>query len=87
MARNILVTGRPGAGKTTLVQKVIAAGIPLAGGFVTEEVRQGGRRAGFRVESVVSTLFQRPGQVEHTEAPRQGLFNDAGFTIILAGKK
>ena len=43
-------------------------------------------RAGFRVESVVSTLFQPPGEVEHTEAPRQGLFKDAGFTIIVADR-
>jgi nucleoside-triphosphatase len=48
--KNILITGRPGIGKTTLIQK-------LAGrlrdrrprGFYTEEIRQAGVRKGFRL--------------------------------------
>jgi len=44
-------------------------------------------RAGFSVERVVSTLFQKPGEVEFNEPPRDGFSPDAGFTIILAGKK
>jgi nucleoside-triphosphatase THEP1 len=39
MADKILLTGRPGVGKTTVVQRLIATGAPLAGGFVTEEIR------------------------------------------------
>lgn len=74
MARNILVTGRPGAGKTTLVQKVIAAGIPLAGGFVTEEVRQGGRRAGFRVEDLRSGVEGALAHVSRKGRPRVGKY-------------
>jgi SAM-dependent methyltransferase len=42
--------------------------------------------AGFTVERVISTLFQRPGQVEHLESPKQGFSSDGGFTIIVAGK-
>jgi SAM-dependent methyltransferase len=42
--------------------------------------------AGFTVERVISTLFQRLGRVEHLESPRQGFSPDAGFTIIVAGK-
>ncbi|MEJ2184033.1 MAG: nucleoside-triphosphatase [Nitrospirota bacterium] len=45
---NILITGAPGAGKTTLIQRV-AAKIPEARGFYTEEIREGGRRKGFRL--------------------------------------
>jgi nucleoside-triphosphatase len=45
---NILITGAPGAGKTTLIQRV-AAQIPEARGFYTEEIREGGRRKGFRL--------------------------------------
>jgi nucleoside-triphosphatase len=41
-------------GKTTLVRTVIARGIPLAGGFVTEEIRRQGQRTGFRVTDVLS---------------------------------
>lgn len=47
---NILVTGPPGSGKTTAVRKAAdrlqARGVHVAG-FVTEEVRQEGRRVGF----------------------------------------
>jgi SAM-dependent methyltransferase len=41
---------------------------------------------GFSIEKVISTLFQNPGEVNHTELPRQGFSADTGFTVILAGK-
>jgi len=44
------------------------------------------KKAGFFVEQITSTLFQRPGEVNHIELPRQGFSADAGFTVILAGK-
>jgi len=43
-------------------------------------------QAGFVMERILSTLFQRPGQVQHVEEPKEGYFPDAGFTIIMAGK-
>jgi SAM-dependent methyltransferase len=43
-------------------------------------------RAGFRIEKIISTLFQRPEEVYSTEDPKEGYFPDAGFTIIVAGK-
>ncbi|XP_004281627.1 cancer-related nucleoside-triphosphatase isoform X1 [Orcinus orca] len=52
MARHVFLTGPPGVGKTTLIQKVSevlkSSGVPVDG-FYTEEVRQGGRRIGFDV--------------------------------------
>ena len=42
--------------------------------------------AGFAIEKVVSTLFQRPGKVEEQESPQEGFSPDAGFTIIVASK-
>ncbi|XP_053769219.1 cancer-related nucleoside-triphosphatase [Desmodus rotundus] len=52
MARHVFLTGPPGIGKTTLIQKASevlkASGVPVDG-FYTEEVRQGGRRVGFDV--------------------------------------
>jgi hypothetical protein len=43
-------------------------------------------QAGFVTERIISTLFQKPGEVHRTENPREGYFPDAGFTIIVAGK-
>ncbi|XP_025140302.1 cancer-related nucleoside-triphosphatase isoform X2 [Bubalus kerabau] len=52
MARHVFLTGPPGVGKTTLIQKATevlkSSGVPVDG-FYTEEVRQGGRRIGFDV--------------------------------------
>jgi nucleoside-triphosphatase len=45
----LLLTGRPGVGKTTVIRKVTAHLGSCAGGFVTEEIRQQGRRTGFRL--------------------------------------
>lgn len=46
----LLVTGVPGIGKTTLIQRIAQrlAGLPLAG-FYTQEVRAGKQRVGFRL--------------------------------------
>lgn len=47
----VLITGQPGCGKTTLVRKVARSlSIPLCG-FFTSEIRHGGRRVGFEMES------------------------------------
>ena len=44
------------------------------------------RQAGFSIEKIISTLFQKPGEVEHMEFPQEGFSSDAGFTILLAEK-
>lgn len=49
MSKNILLTGEPGCGKTTLIQRVLAHLSHPAGGFYTEELRSGGVRQGFRM--------------------------------------
>jgi len=41
--------------------------------------------SGFAIEKVVSTLFQKPGEVKDMETPRSGVSPDAGFTVIIAG--
>ncbi|MFC2062502.1 class I SAM-dependent methyltransferase [Chloroflexota bacterium] len=51
-----------------------------------EEVKTMLKEAGFFIEEVVSTLFQKPYKVEHLESPRKGFSKDAGFVVIVAGK-
>lgn len=49
MGPALLLTGRPGVGKTTVIRAVIDRSGLYAGGFLTEEMREGGRRVGFRL--------------------------------------
>jgi nucleoside-triphosphatase len=51
--KNILLTGPPGCGKTTLIRRVVQelGDIPAAG-FYTEEIREGRERAGFALVSL-----------------------------------
>jgi len=44
-------------------------------------------QAGFINGRVISTLFQRPGDVQNMEIPKEGYSPDAGFTILSAGKE
>jgi SAM-dependent methyltransferase len=44
-------------------------------------------QAGFITEKIVSTLFQQPENLQHVEEVKEGYSPDAGFTIIVAGKK
>jgi len=46
---NILVTGQPGIGKTTLIKRVLDELHVDAGGFYTSEILEGGRRVGFSI--------------------------------------
>ena len=45
----VLLTGRPGCGKTTLIKRVVNNLSRRAGGFYTEEIREGGVRVGFKL--------------------------------------
>jgi nucleoside-triphosphatase len=50
MARILLVTGVSGVGKTTLMVRLLAAlRNRRVGGFTTQDIREGGRRVGFRI--------------------------------------
>lgn len=44
-----LLTGKPGAGKTSLIKQAIAELEGRAGGFYTEEIRSQGTRLGFKL--------------------------------------
>ncbi|HUV60320.1 MAG TPA: NTPase [Desulfatiglandales bacterium] len=59
--RNILVTGPPGCGKSTLIEKVINRMEEPVGGFFTREIKEKGRRVGFSI----NTLDGREGILAH----------------------
>ena len=47
---NVLVTGVPGIGKTSVMEK-LAGLLEHPAGFVTSEIREGGRRTGFSIRT------------------------------------
>lgn len=73
MAIAVLITGRPGSGKTTLMQRVIARLPGRAAGFYTRELRKGGARTGFELV----TLKGERGvlaSIERSGGPRVGKY-------------
>lgn len=51
--KNILITGNPGVGKTTLIKNIISKLNIPAGGFYTSEIRNSeGKRLGFKIISL-----------------------------------
>jgi len=52
MKRVLLLTGKPGTGKTAIIKEAIARAKIKAGGFYTEEIRVGRQRHGFRIISL-----------------------------------
>jgi nucleoside-triphosphatase len=49
MPHTLLITGRPGVGKTTIIKRIAAELGARTGGFYTEEIVGPGGRKGFRV--------------------------------------
>ncbi len=60
---NILLTGAPGCGKTTVIMHTVEAFEGQAGGFYTQEIRERGRRVGFGIK----TLAGQSGILAHTD--------------------
>jgi nucleoside-triphosphatase len=58
---NILVTGPPRSGKSTLIEKVVQRISRPATGFFTQELREKGRRVGF----TITTLQGKTGVLAH----------------------
>jgi nucleoside-triphosphatase THEP1 len=73
MRKVILLTGKPGSGKTTTIRRVLQGLSREAGGFYTEEIRRQGRREGF---SIVTLAGQRGilAHVNRKGGPRVGKY-------------
>lgn len=67
MSHIILLTGRPGCGKTTTIRQVLADYPGDVGGFYTQEIREGGVRKGFEI----ITLDGKRDILAHVDIPGQ----------------
>jgi nucleoside-triphosphatase len=78
MPKNLLLTGPPGCGKTTLVRKIVQdlGGLPMAG-FYTEEIREGRERVGFALVG----LDGRRGLLSHVKVGGPHLVGRYGVDI------
>ena len=82
-----LITGKPGVGKTTVIQKVIALlpQVPAAG-FHTAEMRCRGYRSGFELRALNGTrrVLAKVGLRSRHRVGKYGV-DTAGFEAFLAG--
>lgn len=75
----ILLTGVPGSGKTTLIRDVVLRLAIPAGGFYTEEIRQGGVRRGFEIV----TLDGKRGVLAHIDIHSRAQVGRYGVDIAM----
>jgi nucleoside-triphosphatase len=73
--KNVFLTGPPGIGKTTVIQKTIEKLSVAATGFYTREMREGARRIGFSI----ITLDGKEGILAHVRA--KGRFKVGRYTV------
>lgn len=78
-AHVLLLTGAPGVGKTTVMRRVVEAlGAHRSAGFLTDEIRAGGERRGFRLV----TLDGREWVMAHVELPKRTRVGRYGVDIV-----
>ncbi|PYK13226.1 MAG: AAA family ATPase [Verrucomicrobia bacterium] len=77
MNRKLLLTGRPGCGKTTLVRRIVKELACSAGGFYTEEIREHRERVGFKIV----TLDGQEGVFAHVKFKTQQRLGKYGLDL------
>ncbi len=75
---NILITGYPRVGKTTLINRIVETKKRKVVGFVTNEVKLNNRRAGFNIESFSGLKLQLA-----SKENRQSLYRVANYGVYL----
>ena len=93
MERVLLLTGKPGTGKTAIIKEAIAKAGIKAGGFYTEEIRVGGIRQGFKIvtfdgkEAILAHVnISSPYQVSKYKVDIANL-NKVGVSALYRGLK
>jgi len=74
---NILITGPPGCGKSTLIEKVVERMNYPTTGFFTREIREKGRRVGF----AITTLDGKNGVLAHEDYTSSGRVSRYGVNF------
>jgi nucleoside-triphosphatase len=70
----IVITGRPGVGKTTLIESVILA-LPIpVGGMITKEIRKCGHRVGFSIIDLATRVEGVLAHIHQAEGPKIGRY-------------
>lgn len=77
MGKTILLTGRPRVGKTTIIKDVVRRLSGQAGGFYTEEIKERGRRQGFKIV----TLDGQEGILAHVDIKSPMRVSKYGVTL------
>ncbi len=77
MGRTLILTGRPGVGKTTLIKTLVQQLAGQAGGFYTEEILGPGGRKGFRL----ITLDGQSGVMAHVDVKSRSKIGRYGVDV------
>jgi nucleoside-triphosphatase len=77
MGKALLLTGRPGVGKTTLIHRALKQLAVSAGGFYTQEIRAQGRRLGFKI----ITLDGHEGVLAHVSIKKEPRISKYGVDL------
>ena len=82
---NILITGYPRVGKTTLISRIVETTKSKVVGFVTSEVKLNNRRVGFNIESFSGlklTLASKENQQSLYQVASYGVYLENVDTIV-----
>lgn len=69
----VLLTGRPGVGKTTLLREAVDPFLAKVGGFYTYELRENGKRVGFVVKAL-NGPERLMAHIDFKDVPRVGKY-------------
>ncbi len=75
--KNILLTGPPRCGKSTLIEKLISKIEKPMTGFFTREMREGGRRVGF----LITALDGKQGILAHEDSESENRVGKYGINM------